>query len=175
MDSTPMDIMVLDDNGKPVRPTLTTLICVATHSILAAIVTFGVKGVDLVYLLAKALSIPDLRPGPALPFNLNEIRAMPWAAALIEAELEGKDLSRPIIRIQRILIDLGRDFQSNVVLAACHMLCVDITNAAPGTGTDKAIVERSHRTIKDMFVRHLPGFTGGNPDDLARTLKSAKT
>lgn len=174
IDSTPIDMMVLDDNGEPVRPTLTTLICVATHSILAAMVTVGVKGIDLVYLLAKALSIPELRPGPALPFNLNEIRTMPWAATLIEADLEGKDTGRPIIRIQRIIMDLGRDFQSNVVLAACHMLCIDITNAAPGTGTDKAIVERSHRTIKDMFVRHLPGFTGGNPDTRGKNVEKRK-
>lgn len=174
MDSTPIDMTVLDDNGKPVRPILTTIICVATHSILAAMVTIGVKGADLVYLLAKALSIPELRPGPALPFNLNELRSLPWAEALIEADREGKDTARPIIRIQRLVIDLGRDFQSNAFLAACHTFCIDITNAAPGTGTDKAIVERSHRTIKDMFVRHLPGFTGGSPDNRGKGVENRK-
>ncbi|MFD1211113.1 Mu transposase C-terminal domain-containing protein [Arthrobacter sp. GCM10027362] len=170
VDSTTLDVEVLGDDGEPFRPILTTFICKGTHSILAIMVTKSVKGVDLAYLLAKALSIPDLRPGPDLPYNLNELRRLPWAEAHIEADLEGKDTGRPIIMIRRIVTDLGPDYQSNAFLAACHQFCIDVTNAAPGTGTDKAIVERSHRTIKDLFCRYLPGFTGGNPDNRGKNI-----
>lgn len=163
VDSTPMDLLVHGDSGNIFRPTLTTFIDKATHSILAAMVTDGVKGVDLAYLLAKALSIPELRPGPKLPYNLNELRVMPWARTLIDRDLELVDVSLPIIYPRRIVTDLGRDFLSNVFLAACQKFSIDITHAPPATGKDKAIVERSHKTIKDMFVRHLVGFTGGNP------------
>jgi putative transposase len=165
VDSTTLDVMVRGDNGVPFRPVLTTFIDKATHCITGSMVTDGVKGVDLAYLLARSVSIPELRPGPKLPFNLNELRRMPWAQVLIDKELEGKDTSRPIIVPSRIVMDNGKDYQSDVFLAACHYFCIDTTNAAPGTGTDKSIVERPHRTIKDLFVRHLPGFTGGDPGD----------
>lgn len=163
IDSTLLDVMVRGDNGQPFRPTLTTFIDKATHCIPASMVTDGLRGVDLAYLLAKTLTIPELRPGPNLPFDLNELRRMPWAKALIEAELEGKDTGRPLIVPSRIMMDNGREYQSNVFHAACHRFCIDTTDAAPETGTDKPEVERSHRTVKDMFVRYLPGFTGGDP------------
>lgn len=174
VDCTVLDDEVRGDNGDLFRPTLTTFIDKATHCILAIMVTISVKGVDLAYLLGKALSIPDLRPGPNLPFSLNEVRRLPWAEALLEAELDGKDTGRPIIMPRRIMMDLGKDFQSNAFLAACRLFCIDVTNAAPGTGSDKPIVERFHRTIKDSFCRYLPGFTGGDPGNRGRDAKPRK-
>ncbi|GAA1496051.1 Mu transposase C-terminal domain-containing protein [Paeniglutamicibacter kerguelensis] len=171
VDSTPMDVLVHGDSGNFFRPTLTTFIDKATHSILAAMVTDGVKGIDLAYLLAKALSIPELRPGPKLPYNLNELRVMPWARTLVDRDLELVDVSRPIIYPRRIVTDLGKDYLSNAFLAACQKFSIDITHAPPATGKDKAIVERSHRTIKDMFVRHLVGFTGGSPAARGRNVE----
>lgn len=164
IDSTTLDVEVMDDKGKDFRPILTTFICKATHTILASMLSVSVKGIDLAYLLAKALSIPELRPGPLVPANLDELRPLPWAKALTETDLNGKDDRRPFIMPRRIIMDNGRDYQSDVFLAACRTFCIDATNAAPGTGSDKAIVERSHKTIKDLFSRNLPGFTGGNPD-----------
>jgi putative transposase len=170
-DSTLLDVMVRGDNGEPFRPTMTTFIDKATHCIPAAMVTDGLKGVDLSYLLAKTLSIPEARPGPNLPFNLNELRRMPWAELLIESELDGKDTGRPIIVPSRIMMDNGREYQSDVFLAACHLFCIDTTDAAPATGTDKPEVERAHRTVKDMFVRYLPGFTGGDPGNRGKNIE----
>lgn len=172
VDNTVLDTEVRGDKGELFRPILTTFIDKATHCILAIMLSISVKGVDLAYLLARALSIPDLRPGPNLPFSLNEVRRLPWAQALLEAELDGKDTGRPIIMPRRIMMDLGKDFQSNAFLAACRHFCIDVTNAAPGTGSDKQIVERFHRTIKDSFCRYLPGFTGGDPGNRGREAKA---
>lgn len=174
VDSTVLDVEVRWDDGKRSRPTLTTFIDKATHSILAIMLTLGVKGVDLAYLLAKALSIPDLRPGPDLPFDLPDVRAMPWSQALLEAELAGKDTALPIIMPRRIMKDLGKDFDSNAFLAACRLFCIDVTNAAPGTGSDKPMIERFHRTLKDSFCRYVPGFTGGDPGNRGRDTRGRK-
>jgi hypothetical protein len=47
----------------------------------------------------------------------------------------------------------------------------DITNAAPATGTDKAVVERYHEALKDLFSRNFAGFSGGNPGDRGRRIE----
>ncbi|WP_185260722.1 Mu transposase C-terminal domain-containing protein [Pseudarthrobacter sp. NBSH8] len=171
IDSTVLDLLVRGDKGELFRPNLTTFIDKATHTVTAAMLTKRVKGVDLAYLLAKSLSIPETRPGPKLPYNLNEVRTLPWAEALVDQELEGKDTGRPIIVPRRLIMDNGLDYQSDAFLLACRGFCIDVTNAAPGTGSDKAIVERLNRTIKDLFARNLPGFTGGSPDTRGRKIE----
>jgi hypothetical protein len=64
IDSTPVDVLVLLDNGIPVRADLTIAVDVATRTICAAVLRpAGARGVDAALLLARML-VPS-RCGPA--------------------------------------------------------------------------------------------------------------
>ncbi|MFX8624398.1 hypothetical protein ABTM07_19750, partial [Acinetobacter baumannii] len=48
--------------GEPIRPDLTLLLCEASRSVLAGIVTVGSRSIDLVVVLARALVPYSARP-----------------------------------------------------------------------------------------------------------------
>ena len=64
IDSTPIDVLVLLDNGMPVRADLTIAVDVATRTICAAVLRpVGTKAVDAALLLARMLVPEPMRPG----------------------------------------------------------------------------------------------------------------
>ena len=64
IDSTPIDVLVLLDNGVPVRADLTIAVDVATRTICAAVLRpVGTKAVDAALLLARMLVPEPMRPG----------------------------------------------------------------------------------------------------------------
>ena len=64
IDSTPIDVMVLAEDGVPVRADLTIAVDVATRSICAAVLRpVGTKAVDASLVLAKMLVPEPMRPG----------------------------------------------------------------------------------------------------------------
>ncbi len=63
IDSTPLDVLVLLDDGVPGRVELTGLIDVATRTVPAAVISPTAKSVDASVLLARALTPEPMRPG----------------------------------------------------------------------------------------------------------------
>ena len=63
IDSTPLDVMVLLDDGVPGRVELTAMIDVATRTVPAAVLRPATKSVDASVLLARALTPEPMRPG----------------------------------------------------------------------------------------------------------------
>ncbi|WP_287039654.1 hypothetical protein [Mycobacterium sp.] len=64
IDSTPIDVMVLLDNGTPARADLTIVVDVATRTIPTAVLRpVGTKAVDASLMLAKMLVPEPMRPG----------------------------------------------------------------------------------------------------------------
>lgn len=161
IDSSPWDVLVRGEDGTATRAVLTIMVDVATRSIIASSVrATATKGVDHAFLLAQCLVPRPLRPGNEELWKLTE-RRMPWAELTPEDERARLDLTRPFIYPERIMMDNGRDYRSKVFEAACRKFGVSLTYAAPHTPTDKAIVERTFKSIQTLFAQDLPGFKGG--------------
>jgi transposase InsO family protein len=162
VDTTPLDVFLVDNNGRPKRPNLTIMLDKATHSIIGYALTFGgTKGIDLALMLAHSMS-----PNRALPnadfFRPVGLPPMPWGS---DDDLgPTPDLSRPFIRPIRLMVDNGADYRSKVFISACRKYRVEITFAATKSPENKAMVERAFLSIKTQFLQYLPGFTGGSPD-----------
>ncbi|WP_328466526.1 Mu transposase C-terminal domain-containing protein [Actinoplanes sp. NBC_00393] len=163
IDSTPIDVMVLLDDGLPVRADLTLAVDVATRTIGAAVLRpVGTKAVDAALLLAKMLVPEPMRPGWANALRLSASR-MPYARLVdIDARMR-EAAARPVIVPDQIVIDHGRVFVSQTFVRACERLGISVQPARKGTPTDKGVVEATNAAVKTLFAQHVAGYTGGNP------------
>ncbi|RVU17074.1 integrase [Streptomyces antnestii] len=164
IDTTPLDVLVILEDGVSGRPELTIAVDVATRTICAAVLRpAGTKAVDASLLLAKMLVPEPLRPGwpEALALSATLI---PHARLLdIDARLE-QAAAKPVIVPETIGIDHGKVFVSDAFIAACRSLGVSVQPSRPATPTDKAIVERTFSSINTLFCQHVSGYTGSNTD-----------
>jgi putative transposase len=79
IDSTPIDVMVLAEDGVPVRADLTIAVDVATRSICAAVLRpVGTKAVDASLVLAKVLVPEPMRPGWPSALRMSVSRLIRW-------------------------------------------------------------------------------------------------
>ena len=162
VDSTPIDVLVLLDNGVPVRADLTIAVDVATRTICAAVLRpLGTKAIDAALLLARMLVPEPMRPGWSGALGMSASR-LPHARLLdIDARME-LAAARPVIVPDTIVIDGGKVFVSDTFTHACERLGVSIQRARPRTPTDKAIVEATFGSINTLFCQHVAGYTGSN-------------
>ena len=162
IDSTPIDVLVLLDNGVPVRADLTIAVDVATRTICAAVLRpVGTKAVDAALLLARMLVPEPMRPGWSAALRMSASR-LPHARLLdIDARME-LAAARPVIVPDTIVIDGGKVFVSDTFTRACERLGVSIQRARPRTPTDKAIVEATFGSINTLFCQHVAAYTGSN-------------
>ncbi|NLU78793.1 transposase [Micromonospora sp. HNM0581] len=163
IDSTPIDVMVVLDDGLPVRADLTIAVDVATRTICAAVLRpVGTKAVDAALLLAKMLVPEPMRPGWANALRLSASR-MPYAR-LVDIDIRMREAAaRPVIVPDQIVIDHGRVFVSETFERACNRLGISVQPARKGTPTDKGVVEATNAAVKTLFAQHVAGYTGGNP------------
>ena len=162
IDSTPIDVLVLLDNGTPVRADLTIAVDVATRTIAAAVLRpVGTKAVDAALLLAKMLVPEPMRPGWSAALQMSA-SVLPHAQMLdIDARME-LAAARPVIVPEAITIDGGKVFVSETFTRACDRLGVSVQRARPYTPTDKAIVEATFSAINTLFCHHVAAYTGSN-------------
>jgi putative transposase len=139
IDSTPLDVMVLLDNGVPVRADLTIAVDVATRTICAAVLRpVGTKAVDAALLLARMLVPEPMRPSWAEVLRMSA-SVLPHARLLdIDARME-LAAARPVIVPDTVVIDGGKVFISEVFTRACDRLGISIQRARPHTPTDKGL------------------------------------
>jgi transposase InsO family protein len=162
IDSTPIDVLVLLDDGIPVRADLTIAVDVATRTICAAVLRpAGTKAVDAALLLARMLVPEPMRPGWAAALAMSASR-LPHARLLdIDARME-LAAARPVIVPDTIVIDGGKVFVSGTFTRACERLGVTVQRARPATPTDKAIVEATFASVNTLFCQHVASYTGSN-------------
>jgi putative transposase len=137
VDSTPIDVLVLLDNGMPVRADLTIAVDVATRTVCAAVLRpVGTKAVDAALLLARMLVPEPMRPGWSQALRMSA-SVLPHARLLeVDARME-LAAARPVIVPDTIVIDGGKVFISEVFTRACARLGISVQNCRPGTPTDK--------------------------------------
>jgi hypothetical protein len=104
IDSTPLDVLVLLDDGVPGRVEMTGLIDVATRVVPAAVLRPTTKAVDASVLLARALTPEPVRPG--WPEALRMSRSvLPYERLLAIDERLEQATARPVIVPDTIVID----------------------------------------------------------------------
>jgi transposase InsO family protein len=159
IDSTPLDVLVLLDDGVPGRVELTGLIDVATRTVPAAVISPTAKSVDASVLLARALTPEPMRPG--WPASLAMAHsALPYDRLLgIDERLEHA-AARPVIVPDTIVIDHGPVFVSASFRASCRHLGISIQPAHLATGSDKPHIEKMFSSLGTLFCQFAAGYLG---------------
>ena len=162
IDTTPLDVLAILDDGVTGRVELTIAVDVATRTICAAILRpAGTKAVDAALLLARVLVPEPMRPGWADALRMSA-SLIPHARLMsIDARLEHA-AAQPVIVPDTIVIDQGKVFLSSTFIAACRTLGITVQPARPATPTDKGAVERTFSSVNTLFCQHVAGYVGSN-------------
>lgn len=78
---------------------------------------------------------------------------------------EGSKISHELLP-DSIIVDHGKAYLSRHVLAVCDRLGINVQPARPIQPTDKAVIERFFRTLRQSLLEHLPAYKG--PDVYSR-------
>jgi transposase InsO family protein len=149
IDSTPLDVLVLLDDGVPGRVELTGMIDVATRVVPAAVLRPSTRSVDASVLLARALTPEPTRPGWPEALKMAH-SVLPYERLLdIDARLEHA-AARPVIVPDTIVIDHGSVFVSAAFRSACRHLGISIQPAHLGSGAEKP--RAAYCTSSERFV-----------------------
>ncbi len=136
IDSTPLDVLVLLDDGTAGRVELTGITDLATRSITAAVLRPTTKSVDASLLLARTVTPEPMRPGWADALRMAR-SVLPHRRLLeLDQRLEHA-AARPVIVPETIVCDRGSVFISRNFRTACATLGISFQPAHPYTPTDK--------------------------------------
>lgn len=78
---------------------------------------------------------------------------------------EGSKVSHELLP-DSIIVDHGKAYLSRHVLSVCDRLGINVQPARPIQPTDKAVIERLFRTLRQSLLEHLPAYKG--PDVYSR-------
>ena len=167
IDSTPLDVMVMLDDGVPGRVELTGMIDVATRTVPAAVLRPSARSVDASVLLARALTPEPMRPG--WPASLAMAHsALPYDRLLGIDERLRHAAARPVIVPDTIVIDHGSVFVSDNFRSSCAHLGISIQPAHLATGSDKPHIERMFSSLGTLFCQFAAGYLGRSADRRGR-------
>ena len=167
IDSTPLDVLVLLDDGVPGRVELTGMIDVATRVVPAAVLRPTTKAADASVLLARALTPEPTRPGWPEALKMAH-SVLPYERLLdIDARLE-QAAARPVIVPDTIVIDHGSVFISAGFRSACRHLGISVQPAHLGSGAEKGHIERYFGSVASLFCQFASGYAGRSPDRRGR-------
>ena len=170
IDSTPLDVLVLLDDGVPGRVELTGMIDVATRTVPAAVMRPTTKSVDASVLLARALTPEPMRPG--WPASLAMAHsALPYDRLLGIDERLRHAAARPVIVPDTIVIDHGSVFVSANFRASCRHLGISIQPAHLATGSDKPHIEKMFSSLGTLFCQFAAGYLGRSADRRGRKVE----
>jgi hypothetical protein len=175
IDTSPLKVRALGDNGEIISAELTSAIDVASRSNCAVMVVPVITGegppgkriggratraYDLVLLLAQCFAPLAWRPhwdrlalaaNSALPFE--DLRDA-------DERFVNAAAARPVIHPRTVIIDQGSPYLSDHFAYVCEMLEITIVYARKDTPTDKPIKERFFSTLGSRFSQHVVGWTG---------------
>jgi transposase InsO family protein len=173
IDSTPLDVLVMLDDGVPARVELTAMIDVATRTVPAAVLRPSARSVDASVLLARALTPEPMRPG--WPASLAMARsALPYDRLLSIDERLRHAAARPVIVPDTIVIDHGSVFVSGNFRSSCAHLGISIQPAHLATGSDKPHIERMFSSLGTLFCQFATGYLGRSADRRGRGVEGRR-
>ncbi|MEV0898293.1 Mu transposase C-terminal domain-containing protein [Actinoplanes sp. NPDC049802] len=160
LDSTPLDVMAVMEDGLPGRAELVLAIDIATRTICAGVLRpVGAKAVDAALLLARVTVPEPMRPGWDAALAMSASRIPHQRLVSLDARM-ALAAAKPVIVPDTVVIDHGKVFLSEVFLRAADTLGISVQPAHQQTPTDKAIVERTFESINTLFCQHVSGYTG---------------
>lgn len=168
MDSTPLDVLAVLDDGRTGRLELTMAIDVATRSITAAVLRpRGTKAADAAILLAQTVVPEPLRPGwPDVLAMASSV--IPYERLVgVDARMRGA-AARPVIFPSTVVIDQGSVFVSQCFLAAAEHLGISVQPCPPASGHAKGHVERGFESVGTLFAQYVAGYTGSHVGERGR-------
>ncbi|MFL6116950.1 MAG: transposase [Catenulispora sp.] len=167
IDSTPLDVLVLLDDGVPGRVELTGMIDIATRVVPAAVLRPTTRSVDASVLLARALTPEPVRPGWPEALKMAH-SVLPYERLLsVDARLEHA-AARPVIVPDTIVIDHGSVFVSAAFRSACRHLGISIQPTHLGSGSEKGHIERYFGSVASLFCQFASGYAGRSADRRGR-------
>ncbi|MGQ4485360.1 Mu transposase C-terminal domain-containing protein [Streptomyces sp. SAS_281] len=159
IDSTPLDVLVVHDDGTVDTVELTGIVDIATRTLAAAVLRPSTKAVDAALLLARAMTPEPMRPG--WPDALRMSRSvLPHVSLTALDERLAKAAAIPVITPETIVCDRGKAYISDTFRSACQSLGISFQPAHPDTPTDKPHIETTLGSVATMFVSHLLGHKG---------------
>jgi putative transposase len=161
IDSTPLDVRVVLEDGLVDRTELTGLVDQATRTLAAVVLRPTTKSVDAALLLARALTPEPMRPGWVDALRMS--RSVLPHRNLTEVDQRLADAAaRPVIAPETIVFDHGKAFLSQNFRGACRALGVSLQPAHPDTPTDKPVVERTLQSVATLFCQYVAGYVGSS-------------
>jgi hypothetical protein len=167
IDSTPLDVLVLLDDGVPGRVELTGMIDVATRVVPAAVLRPTTRSVDASVLLARSLTPEPMRPGWADALRMAH-SVLPYERLLSVDERLEHAAAKPVIVPDTIVIDHGSVFISANFRASCRHLGITIQPAHLASGAEKPHIERYFNSVGSLFSQFVSGYAGRSPDRRGR-------
>ena len=160
LDTTPLDVMAVMDDGVIGRAELMLAVDIATRSIGAGVLRpVGAKAVDAALILAR-MTVPEpMRPGWDEALAMSASRIPHQRLVSLDARM-ALAAAKPVIVPDTVVIDHGKVFLSEVFLRAADTLGISVQPAHELTATDKAIIERTFASINTLFCQHVSGYTG---------------
>jgi transposase InsO family protein len=163
IDSTPLDVMVVHDDGVVDTCELTGLIDLATRTLAAVVLRPSTKAVDAALLLARAMTPEMMRPGWSDALRLSR-SVLPYASLLPLDERLAKAAAVPVIVPEMVVSDRGKAFISDNFRNACRHLGISFQPAHPDTPTDKPHIERTLGSVATLFAQDAAGYKGRNTE-----------
>jgi len=163
IDSTPLDVRVVLDDGTVDRAELTWLIDVATRTIAAAVLRPSTKAVDASLLLARALTPEPMRPGWVDALRMSRSVLPHQRLATIDERLT-LAAARPVIVPETIVCDHGMVYLSQTFRTACRAMGINFQATHTGSPWEKGIVERSFDSVATLFAQYVAGYVGRSVD-----------
>jgi transposase InsO family protein len=161
LDSTPLDVLVVLDDGVVGRLELTTAVDVATRGLWGVLRPAGSKLTDVAVLLAQMMTPMLMRPGWDAALSM-AASAVPHDRLTAVDERLKDAAARPVIVPETVVVDQGKVFISPSTRAACESLGISLQPVPPANGPAKGHVERSFGSVNTEFCQWLPGFTGSH-------------
>ena len=129
----------------------------------------AVTGVTLRPVAAQSVDVASVLHQTVTPQKWGPAKNAPTGPYIgipeqVSAE-EGSKASHELLP-DSIIVDHGKAYLSRHVLAVCDRLGINVQPARPIQPTDKAMIERFFRTLRQSLLEHLPAYKG--PDVFSR-------
>jgi len=159
IDSSPLDVIVIHDDGAVDRCEVTGLVDLATRTLSAVVLRPSTKAVDAALLLGRAMTPEPVRPGWSDALRMSR-SVLPFASLLSLDERLDKAAAVPVIVPETVVCDHGKAFISDNFRNACRHLGISFQPAHPDTPTDRPHIERTLGSVSTMFAQYVAGYTG---------------
>ncbi|MFE5706832.1 Mu transposase C-terminal domain-containing protein [Rhodococcus koreensis] len=172
IDSTPLDVRVVLDNGVVDRVELSWIVDVATRSVPAAVLRPTTKAVDAALLLARAMTPEPMRPGWSDALRMSRSVLPHRRLTDIDQRLEHA-AARPVIVPETIVCDHGMVYMSQAFRNACRAMGINLQPSHEGSPWEKGTVETSFSAVGTLFAQYVAGYVGSSVERRGRNAEDS--